>query len=389
MVVRMFRAICVFVILCFAPPVAANETGGEGHTPPLTLDVSYTADIWHAADGGVREGTRYLDNLDIVAHADLEALVGWTGAEAQIYGLYNNGNSLNSLMGDAQVVSNIETGVPAFRLYEAWIDQKIGDKASVRMGLYDINSEFDNLDTSGLFIGSAHGIGTDVSQSGENGPSIFPSTSLAARVAMSPAKGWVLRAAVLDGVPGDPAHPKRTAIKIGHGDGALLIGELEAPLPRGKLLFGHWHYTARADAISGGGRYRSHGVYVRGEMRILSEPSDEAQGLNAFFRWGQADQTVNPFGDFLSGGLVYTGPFAGRGSDQIGLAVATAYTTPSYRLAQSAARSETVIELTYRAPLTQWLTLQPNAQYVLNPGADSALDHALAVGLRIELGWSF
>src|SRR3546814_8879648 len=66
----------------------------------------------------------------------------------------------------------------ALRLYEAWIDQKIGDAASVRIGLYDLNSEFGALDTAGFFVSSPHGIGTDFAQSGRNGPSIFPATSL-------------------------------------------------------------------------------------------------------------------------------------------------------------------------------------------------------------------
>ena len=234
-----------------------SHTHGAGKIveadPPLVVDLTYTADIWRAARGGVRAGTRYLDNLDIVAEADMERLVGWNGATVGVYGLYNNGASLGELLGDAQTASNIETGVRAFRLYEAWIDQKIGSNASVRLGLYDLNSEFDALETSSLFMGSAHGIGTDISQSGENGPSIFPSTSLGLRLAMSPAAGWTVRAAILDGVPGDPAQPQRTAIKLGNGDGALLVGEVEAPLKGGKLLLGHWRYTALADAVSGAG----------------------------------------------------------------------------------------------------------------------------------------
>src|SRR3546814_3118125 len=55
---------------------------------------------------------------------------------------YNNGRSISDLAGDVQAVSNIETGVRALRLYEAWIDQKIGDAASIKLGLYDLNSEF-------------------------------------------------------------------------------------------------------------------------------------------------------------------------------------------------------------------------------------------------------
>src|SRR3546814_6306544 len=93
--------------------------------------------------GGNRRGARHLDNLDLVYEADLDRLAGWTGAQLHVYGLYNNGRSISELAGDTQAVSNIEAGVRALRLSEAWIDQKIGDAASVRIGLSDLNSEFD------------------------------------------------------------------------------------------------------------------------------------------------------------------------------------------------------------------------------------------------------
>ena len=158
-------------------PAEIDETPG-----PILLQLTYTAEVMGNASGGLRRGTRYLDNLDIVFEADMEKLVGWTGAQVHVYGLYNNGKSISDLVGDTQAVSNIEAGTQAIRLCEAWVDQKIGDRLSVKAGLYDLNSEFDALDAAGLFVSSPHGIGTDFAQSGRNGPSIFPSTSLATRV---------------------------------------------------------------------------------------------------------------------------------------------------------------------------------------------------------------
>jgi len=390
-------------MLCALQPARANDRLMESsdrlpsHTdradkvedaePPLAIDLTYTADIWRAARGGVRSGTRYLDNLDIVAEADMERLVGWSGATVGVYGLYNNGASLGDLLGDAQTASNIETGVRAFRLYEAWIDQKIGSSASVRLGLYDLNSEFDALESSGLFMGSAHGIGTDISQSGENGPSIFPSTSLGVRVAVTPAAGWTVRAAILAGGPGDPARPQRTAIKLGNGDGALLVGEVEAPLKSGKLLLGHWRYTALANAVTEARRHRNQGFYLRGEARLMPESGDPKQGLAGFFRLGVADGRTNQFGRFASVGLTYAGLIKGRDEDQLGLAAASAFTSGDYRRTVAADDAEIVFELTYRAGLAPWLTVQPNVQYVINPAADPGLGNALALGLRLELGF--
>lgn len=364
------------------PPEQVQTDDSDGvAAPPFSIEASYTADIWHAASGGLKRGTRYLDNFDLVANADMEALAGWKGATASAYLLYNNGNSFNELTGEAQVVSNIETGVKAVRLYEAWIDQKIGTAASLRVGLYDLNSEFDVLETSGLFIGSAHGIGTEFAQSGENGPSIFPSTSLAARLAVDIGEKWKVRAALLDGVPGDPDHPKRTAIKLGDGDGALLVGEVERIWAEGRVIAGHWRYTSDFDTYAGGVSNNNHGFYVRGETR-LSREGDGEQGLSGFFRLGVANGAINPFARFASAGLTYTGALPGRDADHVGVAIAAAFTSNAERRFSGSEDAEIALELTYLASITENFSLQPNVQYIINPNADRTLSNALAFGLR-------
>lgn len=377
-----------------APHAAGHAPHGHTHAGgeidedqgPVLLQLTYTGEVMGNVSGGVRKGARYLDNLDIVFEADLEKLAGWTGAQLHLYGLYNNGRSISAFAGDTQAISNIETGVSAFRLYEAWIDQKIGERISVKAGLYDLNSEFDSLDAAGLFVSSPHGIGTDFAQSGRNGPSIFPNTSLAARFQVEPAEGWAVRAAVLDGVPGDPDHPRQTAIKLGNGDGALLVGEVQAPLKGGKLLLGHWQYTAAFEPNDGGAAAKGNsGTYLRGEMPIVVQ-GDRRTDL--FARIGTAKGRFNMFDAFASGGVKFAGWIPGREEDEFGLAVAAAFTSDSYRAAAGASASEIAIEATYRAPLTSWLTLQPSLHYIRRPSADPTIPDALVIGLRAETSFS-
>lgn len=371
-----------------------SKSHGHIHTPgeidedhgPLLLQVNYTADLIGNASGGLHRGTRYLDNLDIVIEADMERLVGWKGAQVHIYGLYNNGASISDLAGDTQASSNIETGVRAARLYEAWIDQKIGDAVSLKAGLYDLNSEFDALDAAGLFTSSPNGIGTDFAQSGEHGPSIFPWASLAARLQIEPAAGWAVRAAILDGVPGDPARPQRTAIKLGDGDGALLVGELQAPLGDAKLLLGHWRYTARFGPNDGGAPLKGNsGTYVRAEMPIIDR---EERSIDGFIRLGTARDRFNMFDRFAGGGVKFSGWVPGRDADEFGLAIAAAFTSDSYRAATGASSAEVAIEGTYRAEIGSWLSLQPNLHYIRRPSADPLVKDAFLIGLRAEISFT-
>ncbi len=351
---------------------------------PILFEVTYTSEVMAVVDGGLDRGARYLDNFDIVLEADMESLVGWQGAELHLYGLYNNGESISELAGDAFAVSNIESDAQAFRLYEAWVEQKFGGGLSIKAGLYDLNSEFDALDASGLFVGSAHGIGADISQTGLNGPSIFPVTSLAVRVEQEFAPGWKLRAAVLDAVPGDPNRPGDTVIRLGDGDGALGIAELEVPVAGGRLLLGHWRYTADFDLLDGGRDDGNAGTYIRGEASLLQ---GEGSQLDGFFRFGTAAGRFNMFGEFASAGLKLTGLFAE--DDEAGLAVAHGWTSDAYRSNTGSGKGETVFELTWRKGVTSFLTIQPSLQYVVNPSADPTIDNALVLGLRAETSFQF
>jgi porin len=364
---------------------------------PVEYSIGYTSDVWTNVRGGLRPASRYLDNLDVTLAVDGERAFGWGGASIFVHGLYNNGNSLSEeVVGDLQVVSNIDAATQAARILEAWIEQRLSDRASVKAGLYDLNSEFDTNDTNVLFLNSSHGIGPDFSQSGRNGPSIFPVTALAARAEYQINGNWLLRAAILDGVPGDPARPARTTVKLGRGDGALLVGEIAYQTYRTKVAAGHWRYTGEFEHLTrvepsgepARGRGNS-GVYMMVERKLITRDAD--RGLSGWLRLGIADQKYNPIRRYVGGGLVYTGLLPGREEDKLGAAVGAVTLGSPYREALQNGEiathgQEVAVEVTYRAPLTPWLTVQPDAQFIFNPGGDRRIQDALVLGLRIEVG---
>ena len=304
-------------------------------------------------------------------------------------------------VGDVQVVSNIDA-TRALRVFELWLDWAPGaeDGFSVRAGLYDLNSEFDESDTAGLFVNSSHGINPTFSLTGQNGPSIFPVSSLALRLKgpVGPVEGGYWQAAVLDGVPGDPDDPASNRIDLSRDDGALLV--VEAGLSRDawrKLAIGAWYYTAEFDTLeetdaSGDPvRDRGNGGFYAIADRVLVE--GDGPRLAGFLRAGYGAQRFNQVGYYVGAGLVAESFLAQRPEDQLGLALASAINGNDYVHAERLAgndpgRHETVLELTWRAPLADWLTVQPGLQYVIHPGTDESLDNALVLGLRFEVGWS-
>ncbi len=93
----------------------------------LEFGATYTGEVFRNASGGLRQDTVYLDNLDVTLDIDAEALWDIPDTRFFVYGLYNNGHTLSGGgSGDLQVISNIETGVEAARLYEAWAERTTG-----------------------------------------------------------------------------------------------------------------------------------------------------------------------------------------------------------------------------------------------------------------------
>jgi len=366
----------------------------------------YTADYFRVISGGLRRKGEYLGNLDLTASFDGKKLFNLPGASFFLYILGDHGHNydggLGQDTGDFQGVSNIDAP-DTIKIYEAWYEQRFAaDAASVRFGLYDLNSEFDAIDTAGLFVNSSFGIGPEYSQSGQNGPSIFPTTSVALRLAYQVTEHYYLQAAVLDGVPGDPNNNKGTHIQFNRGDGLLYAveygyqqgGDGRATMPYGKWALGAWHYTASFDDLldvdSNGNaikRKTNQGLYVLAEYQVYRESPDPQQGLAVFARYGVANEDINQIGRYLGAGLVYTGPFSGRDEDQLGLAIAIATNGDKYRQQQQSIgspvdASEITLELSYRAQLLAWLAVQPDVQWVRNPGMNPAVQDATVIGLR-------
>lgn len=354
---------------------------GNDANKPYEFDAAYTADILANVEGGVRRQAAYLDNLDLTLSVDGDSALGWSNTCLFVYGLYNNGAHFSDgIVGDAQYVSSIETDVMAARLFEAWIQRRFPDeRASLKMGLYDVNSEFDHVDTADLFINSAHGIDTAFGLSGKNGPSIFPVTSLALRGDMAVDNHWHVRAAVLDAVPGVPAHPKLTAIRL--GDGTLSVVETTIAGGGRRAGLGYWRYSGTFESLSDGvPRRGNYGWYAFGEKVIAQVPS-----VSVFARVGHAREEFNQFRSYVGAGIVYRGAVTGSDKDALGFAVAWAQTGYPYRMATLGQANEVNLELTWHLQLSENVGVQPDLQYVINPGANRALGNALVVGLRATI----
>lgn len=387
---RRFKAASIFgctVLVGFTVAAPAMSDEPAQASPAASVSLTYTGEAWTVASGGLDQGSVYLDNIDLQAALDLERLFGWSSANAFVYALYANGNALAGRVGDLNGISNNETG-EALRIVEAWIDQGFAQgRGSVRVGLHDLSSEFDAGEVRALFMNPAHGIGTDYSQSGVNGPSIWPVTSLALRVNYQFGDDIYLRGAIADGVPGNPDFPKRTTIDFEAGDGVLLAAEAGVAREGRLWSVGAWTYSEQVPDLATGENKTNAGAYVALEEALLTADGGSSFDLSGSLRLGVANGDVNPVETFFSATLVATGLLASRPEDQLGLGVIVVDAGSAYLAGLTdPADREINIELTYFAQVTEEIALQPDVQWVISPGADNSIEDALVFGLRLSVG---
>lgn len=359
--------------------------------PAVQVSVTYTGEAWRNLQGGIRRGSVYLDNLEAGLEVDAERAVGWRGATLRVSGFHNDRSTLSDrFVGDIQAISN-KDATGGTRLYEAWVRQAF-EPGALKIGVIDLNTEFSVNETGLLFVNGAQGLGLDLAQVGRNGPSVFPATGLGVVGEALISGHWSLKLAAFDGVPRDSRRPRGGTFRLGGDEGALVIGEVRHEAQdETRFTVGLWGHTAKFDAMGGPVRQDS----SMGGYLLVERPLARWRGrsLDGFARLGLAEPKTEQVVAHYSSGLVLKGPVFGFEDEALGFGVTVAQNGRHFRRAQAAMgapveRAETALELTYRAQVTPWLAVQPDVQYVINPGADPALKNAVVAGIRFEVTWS-
>jgi porin len=403
-------------VLAYAGGAMADETAVAQNAGPrpdtqvltkadagsaYTLKLQYTGEGWYNATGGLAQGAVYMQNADGQLYVDAEKAFGLKGGSFLVDVFYNTSRSLEKQYIDAiQDPSAIDTdGVSLLRVYQAYYKQDLGN-TNVLFGLYDAETEFGVTKPMDIFFNGAFAWTSTLDISGVSGPSTYPNTALALRVRHRFDEHWSVQAAALNGASDSPNFPRKNAVIFNGRYGAMLLGEVDYHASRyTKLMAGAWDFTGRFDALgqtnddgSQRQKYGSYGGYIGGATRLFSQ--ENRRGLDGFINLGIADGTTHEVDRALNLGLNYAGPFAARPDDHLGFGVGFALASNDFRRAQLAEgvgvrRAETAFELTYRAQVNDWLTVQPDVQYFVHPGLDPLVKNDLVIGIHFELGRLF
>lgn len=352
-------------------PIAASRAAApnpEG-TPALHWFGHWDTDAVRNFSGGQARGGA-IDSVAVGGFSLDGALIGLPHSffTASVMGL-RAADAAGRLFGTLTNPSNIEGDQTRLVLNTAlwqqqWLQQpRVG--LLTRVGLFDLNNEFDTTDAAAQLLNSSFGM--DPAMTGNFAVSTFPLNGTSA-------------VAVLGNAP-DPDRAPLT-LKIGLSQGE--VNQQTAPFTQGvlNLVEGQWRPSDASALKLGAWRKRGQGapnlsgVYLSAESILIS---DGAQSLEGFVRGstarGQAENTAGVT-RYFGAGLNWQAPLITRPKDTAVLGVG--------RLQQSAAGGrERFIEVGYIFHLAGDIYLQPDIQY-LRP-ANSTLPPAWAGILRLHI----
>jgi porin len=405
----------------------------------ITLGLTDSENLLGNVAGGVKTGATLQGVTTATLQVNTAAAFNLPGGTFNVSALQIHGRPLSPYYLDDLQTANGNEADDATRLWELWYDQSFDyGRADVKIGQQSIDNEFITSTNSGLFVNTMAGWPLIPSDDLYGGGPAYPLSSLGVRGRYKPADNMTILAGVFDDNPpggsfsNDPQSDDAGGTAFNLNTGALFIAELQyvtnqpangdlvqtsaAPGLSGTYKIGIWYDTGAfpdqafgtdglslADPASNGTARLHHGNYSL--YAVVDQAVWQAAGgqtVNLFARvMGAPPVDENLISFSLNGGVTVAAPFASRPNDMVGLdldvgkvsgrAAALDRAVALYGGAPYPVRgTEELVELTYQAQVRPWLTVQPDLQYTVNPGAglldpaDPAhrLRNELVVGVR-------
>ncbi len=385
----------------------------------ITLAANETSELLGNVSGGYKQGFAYDGLTQVDLQLDTQRAFGLHGGTFNVSALQIHGSNLSANnLGTLQTASGIESD-DATRLWELWYDQELrrDGRLDVKIGQQSLDQEFMVSQNALLFVNTMFGWPMLPSANLPGGGPAYPLSGLGVRLRAQPTDGLVVLGGVFNGSPvdaaamGDPqrANPSGTSFPLNGGVlaigevqytypvlGGLVYGDRPEPLAR-TVKLGFWYNSEPFSDLAidttgvplaspaSNGLPRMHqgnyAVYATIDQLLYQKTTDPYRTLSAFGRaMGTPLGASNLIQFSLNAGLTLHEPIPHRRDDTLGIGMGYARVTTG-AMASDAAQAafvtpatpvrsgETYLEATYQYELFPWIQLQPDFQYVFNPGA--------------------
>ena len=391
----------------------------------IDIKADYVGEMGYNAKGGYNDDKtgRYSDQFGLGVALDLQKLWGWDNTQAKIQLTNRNGQNIsNDRIGDPRA-GTLSSSMEVYgrghmvRLTQFWIQHQMFDnKLDVKLGYFgegeDFNTfpcDFQNLSFCGSQVGNY--VNTWYN---------WPVSQAAIRVKSNITPELYAQIGAYNQNPSQLEHGNGFKLSGSGTKGTVIPVELVWS-PKVNNLPGEYrvgYYKSAADApdvredVNGNDavitradfrtRSSKKGYWFVAQQQLTTHNGDASRGLNIAANATFHDKETNLVDNYQSLMLVYKGPFDARPKDDVGIGVArlhvnndvkknsellndargvSDYDNPLYTPIRE---TEYNVELNYGFHVTNWLTVRPNLQYVVQPGGVDKVDNALVAGLKIQ-----
>jgi len=394
------------------------------------LSASYTNNIAGNPVGGESAGFTYTDNVSFGLQLNFEQLIGWKGLTFDVSGLNRAGSSLSQdNVGNQFTVQQVYGGQTAM-FYALILEQRLlDDKISLKAGRFSTGDDFASSPIYWLYMNN--GIDGNPQALPVNTQfSAYPWAVWAARLRVDPTpecNAMIGAYQVSNRVFNREYHGLDWSIR--EGDGVLLIGQVGwtpeffkrpvekvsdgksavatkarsegksfkaiSPETEMKGLPGHYWFGAYyspwqfAQFGTTDTATSSYGFYWHADQMIWQESPGSDQGLtiwSAFVLSPQQNIAKLPFQ--ANAGIIYKGLVPTRDEDFTIFGLVYGKFSRNYARTVDEAgggypQYEMVLEAAYRVNFTKFAYIQPDLQWVINPGGTGNIPNALVLGAQM------
>ncbi|SES02946.1 carbohydrate porin [Sphingobium sp. YR768] len=372
----------------------------------ITVRADYVSETFSAVDGGQRRGTAYTQQLRGGFDFDMDRIAGLTGGTVHVTFNDRRGVGISSDFVGNRLPIQEAAGAYNTRLSELSYEQNLADgRLNLRLGFFAMGNDLGGMPLGCNFVNAAF-CAHPLSESGNSGWYNYPNARWGAAVRYRLRPDLALRTGLYQVNPRLNDLDNGFRPFVGGTTGILLPLEVEydpGVAPGSRVLPGHYklgvyYDSSRAARRGEDGTLRGrYGFYALADQMILRE-GNAGRGLSIFGQFTANPAASAQITHWYAAGLVKIGTFSGRDADSISLGIVHAQVNPRLRRVAAEAQDlpggyaalpmgETAIELSYGIQLRRWLSIRPDLQYILDPGAFSyrRTNDALALGGQVKM----
>jgi porin len=351
---------------------------------------SYIGEWAYNFSGGKRIGGDYAQQFAFGADVDMDKVAGLTGGTFHIsFNAREGRNASADFIGNKIDVSEIYGDGNNFRFAELSYQQALyNDLVDLKGGFFVMGDDFGRTAILCDFENDAF-CAHPTSLPNNSGWSDYPAGKWGARVKLNLPGDIYAETGVFEVNPTYADFNNGFKLSLNGSTGVLVPLEFSKTVKLGSTgLVGHYKFGAYYDSshaadvtnpgISYSGRY---GYYALADQMLVSFEPGTDRGLIAVANVTVSDKRTSTIPTFFTLALVAQGPLAVRPHDFIAVGYVRDYVNSNVINKQNAllesegitdpnlALGENIVEVAYGLQATPWMQINPNVQYIGNPGA--------------------